>query len=54
MIICIGYLMYYRAFILWFDHFLDSGAEICHIFHCFFGKFKISDYQKDILRLIDL
>ena len=35
-----GYLMYYSAFILWFDHFLDSGAEICQIFRWFFGKFK--------------
>ena len=23
-----------------FDHFLGSGAEICQIFRCFFGKFK--------------
>ena len=22
----------------WIDHFLDSRAEICQIFHCFFGK----------------
>ena len=28
------------AFILWFDNFLDSGAEICQIFCRFFGKFK--------------
>ena len=35
-----GYLMYYSAFILWFDHFLDSGAEICQIFRWFFGKLK--------------
>ena len=28
------------AFILWIDHFLDSGAEICQIFRWFFGKFK--------------
>ena len=26
-----GYLMYYSALILWFDYFLDSGAEICQI-----------------------
>ena len=32
--------MYYSAFILLFDHFLDTGAEICHILRCFFGKFK--------------
>ena len=36
----------YSAFILWFDHFLDSGAEICQIFRCF--------HQKDILKLFDL
>ena len=30
----------YGAFILWFDHFLDSGAEICQIFCWFFGKIK--------------
>ena len=30
--------MYYSAFILWFDHFLDSGAEICQMFRWFFGK----------------
>ena len=35
-----GYLIYYSAFILWFDHFIDSGAEICQIFRYFFGKFK--------------
>ena len=37
-----GYLilMYYCAFILWFDHFLDSRAEISQIFYCFFVKFK--------------
>ena len=34
-----GYLMYHGAFIIWFDHFLDSGAEICQIFRWFFGKF---------------
>ena len=34
------YLMYCSAFILWFDHFLYSGAEICQVFRCFFGKFK--------------
>ena len=25
----------------WFDHFLYSRTEICQIFCCFFGKFKI-------------
>ena len=29
----------YGAVILWFDHFLDSWAEICQIFSWFFGKF---------------
>ena len=43
--------MYYSAFVLLFDHFLDSGPEICQIFCWFFGKFKII---KDILKLIDL
>ena len=33
-----GCLMYYIAFILWFDHFLDSWAEICQIFRWFFGN----------------
>ena len=32
-----GYLMYNSAFILWFDHFLDSGEEVCR---WFFGKLK--------------
>ena len=47
-----GYLLYYSAFMLWFDHFLDSGAEICQIFRWFFGKLKKN--QKDILKLTDL
>ena len=47
-----GYLMHYSAFVLWSDHFLDSGAEICQIFCCFFGKLKKN--QKDILKLTDL
>ena len=34
-----GHLLYYSAFILWFDNFLDSGVEICQIFCWFFGKF---------------
>ena len=42
----------YGAVILSFDHFLNSGAEICQIFHWFFGKFKKN--QKDILKLTDL
>ena len=36
----VGYLMYYSAIILWFDHFLDTWAEICQIFRWFFGKLK--------------
>ena len=44
-----GYLMYYSAFISWFDHFLDSGAEICQIVHCFFGKFKKSKRHSEII-----
>ena len=46
-----GYLMYYSALILWFDHFLDFWAEICQIFRWFFGKFK--KIKKDILKLTD-
>ena len=36
------------AFILWFDHFLDSRAEICQIFRWFFGKFKTSKRRSEI------
>ena len=43
-----GYLIYFGAFILWFDHFLDSGAEICQIFCWFFGKFKTSKRHSEI------
>ena len=43
-----GYLIYYSAFILWFDHFLDSGTEICQNF------WKILKDKKDILKLTDL
>ena len=42
-----GYLLYHSAFILWFDRFLDSGAEISQIW-------KILKDQKDILKLTDL
>ena len=45
-----GYLN--SAFILWFDHFLDSGAEICQIFFGFLEYLKKN--QKDILKLTDL
>ena len=31
-----------------FDHFLDSRTEICQIFCCFFGKFKISKRHSEI------
>ena len=46
-----GYLMYYTAFILRFDLFLDSGAEICQIFVGFLENLKKS---KDILKLTNL
>ena len=40
-IIYTGYLLYKVMIVcLWFDHFLDSRAEICHIFRWFFGKLK--------------
>ena len=32
----------------WFDHFLVSRAEICQIFHWFFGKFKASKKHSEI------
>ena len=32
----------------WFDHFLDSRAEICQIFCWFFGKFKKSKRHSEI------
>ena len=57
MIIWPTYLTYYSAFILWFDHFLHSGTEICQIFCCFFGHSKInwplSQYEyfcKDLMK----
>ena len=43
------YLMYLKTFLLWFDHFLDPWAEICQIFRCFFGKFKKSKKQSEII-----
>ena len=39
----------YGAVILSFDHFLNSGAEICQIFLCFFGKFKKSKKHSEII-----
>ena len=44
--------MYYSAFILRFDHFLDSGAEICQKFVVFLENLKKD--QKDILKLAEL
>ena len=32
----------------WFDHFLDSGAEICQNFHWFLEKFKASKRHSEI------
>ena len=43
-----GYFMYYSAFILWFDHFLDSGAKICQIFRWFFENLKKSKRHSEI------
>ena len=43
------YLMYVKTFLLWFDHFLDTWAEICQIFRWFFGKFKISKRHSEII-----
>ena len=40
--------MYYSTFILWFDHFLDSGAEIFQIFHCFLRNLKKSKRHSEI------
>ena len=47
-----GYLIYqtlYGAFISWFYHFLDSGAELCQIFCWFFGKFKQSKKHSEVI-----
>ena len=43
--------MYYSAFILWFDHFLDSGQIFVKFFVGFLENLKKS---KDILKLTDL
>ena len=40
------------AVMLWFDHFLDSGAEICQIL--IVGFLENVRHQKDILKLTDL
>ena len=31
---------------LFFDHFLDSWADICQIFLLFFGKFETSKHSE--------
>ena len=43
-----GYLMYYSAFIIWFDHFLHSGAEICQFFVGFLENLKKSKRHSEI------
>jgi hypothetical protein len=47
-----GYLMYQKHYMgplfYDFDHFLDSGAEICQIFRWFFGKFKTPKRHSEI------
>ena len=43
--------MYYSKKIplfCWFDHFLCPRAEICQIFHWFFGNFKVSKRHSEI------
>ena len=42
----------YDAIILSFDHFLDSGAEICQIVGWLIGKFK--NIKNFFLKLSDL
>ena len=39
----------HRAIILWFDHFLDSGAEICQILYCFLENLKTSKRHSKII-----
>ena len=44
-----GYMGYLNsAFILWFDRFLDSGAEICQIFVGFLETLKKSKRRSEI------
>ena len=44
-----GYLLHWTYYILWFDHFLHSRAEICQfLFFLFFGKFKTSKRHSEI------
>ena len=43
--------MYCSAFILWYDHFLDSGQKFVKFFVVFLEN---SRHQKDILKLTDL
>ena len=48
-----GYFEYIQsAFILLFDHFLDSWAEICQFFSLLF--LENLGYHEDTLKLIDL
>ena len=37
------------AFILLFDHFLDSGAEICQFFCCFLENLQTSKRHSEII-----
>ena len=36
------------ALLCWFEHLLVPRAEICQIFHCFFGKLKIPKRHSEI------
>ena len=46
--------MCYSAFTLWFDHFLDTGADRQKFVKFFVGFLKNLKNQKDILNLTDL
>ena len=41
--------MYQSAFVLWFDHFLDSGAKTCQIFRWFFWKCKKKSEKHSVI-----
>ena len=43
-----GLLMYYSAFILWFDHFLDSGQKFVKFFVGFLENLKKSKRHPEI------
>ena len=43
----------YGAVILWFDHLLDSGAEICQIFVGFLENLKTSKIHSEIIWPLD-